>query len=59
MTRPEKQKAVKGKQVPTDQSSAHQPANQAEDGHIGATENEVASTPAPSGSAFEDEPKQG
>ena len=59
MTSTERQEAVKSKKVPTDQSSAHQATNQTEDGHVGATEDEVASTPAPSGNAFEDEPKQG
>jgi hypothetical protein len=29
------------------------------DAHIGATEDEVSETPAPSGDAFQDEPKQG
>ena len=30
-----------------------------EDAHIGATEEQVSETPAPSGDEFEDEPKQG
>ena len=30
-----------------------------EDGHLGATEEQVSETPAPAGEAFEDEPKQG
>jgi hypothetical protein len=30
-----------------------------EDGHIGATEDQVSDTPAPAGSVFEDEPRQG
>jgi hypothetical protein len=30
-----------------------------EDDHVGATEDEVSRTPAPTGSAFEDEPRQG
>jgi len=30
-----------------------------EDGHLGATEEQVSETPAPAGDAFEDEPKQG
>jgi hypothetical protein len=55
----QKQEAVKGKQVPPDQSSAHPAANQGEDGHIGATENEVTDVPAPSGKEFDDEPRQG
>ena len=30
-----------------------------DDGHLGATEEQVSETPAPAGDAFEDEPKQG
>ena len=30
-----------------------------EDGHLGATEEQVSETPAPTGDAFKDEPKQG
>ena len=30
-----------------------------EDAHIGATEEQVSETPAPSGDEFKDEPKQG
>ena len=30
-----------------------------EDAHIGATEEEVSETPAPSGDEFKDEPRQG
>jgi hypothetical protein len=38
---------------------APRPTTAGEDGHMGATEDEVVDVPAPSGSAFEDEPKQG
>ena len=31
----------------------------AQDGHLGATEDQVSDTTPPAGSAFEDEPKQG
>jgi hypothetical protein len=34
-------------------------APEPEDGHLGATEEQVSETPAPAGEAFEDEPKQG
>ena len=30
-----------------------------DDGHLGATEEQVSETPAPAGDDFEDEPKQG
>ena len=40
-----------------DKGSADTSSN--EDGHLGATEEQVSETPAPAGDAFEDEPKQG
>lgn len=42
----------------TEQSKRSSPLDP-EDAHIGATESQVSQTPAPSGDAFEDEPKQG
>ena len=42
----------------TEQSARPAPVNR-EDGHIGATENQVSDTTAPSGDAYKDEPRQG
>jgi len=42
----------------TGQSKRAAPVDR-EDAHIGATENQVSDTTAPSGDAFEDEPRQG
>jgi hypothetical protein len=42
----------------TEQSQRSAPVDR-EDAHIGATENQVSDTTAPSGDAFEDEPRQG
>jgi hypothetical protein len=42
----------------TEQSKHSSPVDR-EDAHIGATESQVSDTTAPSGDAFEDEPRQG
>jgi hypothetical protein len=42
----------------TQQSKRRGPVD-AEDAHIGATEGQESDTPAPSGDAYQDEPKQG
>ena len=49
--------------APEPEDSGHdlrrKPPLDPEDEHIGAREDQVSPTPAPSGKAFEDEPKQG
>ena len=42
----------------TEKPSAHTPSD-AGDQHMGAREDQISETPAPAGSAFKDEPKQG
>jgi len=44
---------------PITEQSKHAARVDREDGHIGATESQVSDTSAPSGDAFEDEPRQG
>jgi len=44
---------------PITEESKRPAALDREDAHIGATENQVSDTSAPSGDAFDDEPRQG
>jgi hypothetical protein len=44
---------------PITEQSKHPAPVDREDAHIGATENQVSDTTAPSGDAFKDEPRQG
>ena len=44
---------------PITERSEHSAPLDPEDAHIGATEEQMSETPAPSGDAFNDEPKQG
>jgi hypothetical protein len=44
---------------PITEQSKHPAPVDREDAHIGATENQVSGTTAPSGDAFKDEPRQG
>lgn len=44
---------------PITEQSQHSAPVDREDAHIGATENQVSDTTAPSGDAFKDEPRQG
>jgi hypothetical protein len=44
---------------PITEQSKHPTPVDREDGHIGATEEQVSDTTAPSGDAFKDEPRQG
>jgi hypothetical protein len=44
---------------PITERSQHPAPVEPEDAHIGATENQVSETPAPSGDAYKDEPRQG
>ena len=60
MPTPREKPADKPPTPPTKPEVGPDPAPVApEDAHIGATEEQVSETPAPSGDAFEDEPKQG
>ena len=45
--------------APVQREDARPASVDPEDGHIGATESQVSDTSAPSGDAFEDEPRQG
>ena len=44
---------------PITEASKHSTPVDREDAHIGATEDQVSDTTAPSGDAFDDEPRQG
>lgn len=44
---------------PITEQSQHSASVDREDAHIGATEDQVSDTTAPSGDAFKDEPRQG
>jgi hypothetical protein len=44
---------------PITERSKHPATVEPDDAHIGATESQVSDTPAPSGEAYEDEPRQG
>jgi hypothetical protein len=48
-----------GRPAPVNREDGRPASVNREDGHIGATENQVSDTSAPSGDAFEDEPRQG
>ena len=47
------------RRAPVDRDDARPAPVDPEDAHIGATENQVSDTTAPSGDAFKDEPRQG
>jgi hypothetical protein len=42
-----------------DDRKSHPPQSESSDEHLGAQDNQVSDTSAPSGDAFKDEPKQG